>query len=231
MGEQLASSLYFGATLSLGAYCLGLVLFRLKKSPLTNPLLIANVLTIAVLLALGIDYAQYNKSAQFLNYLLTPATICLAVPMYEQLRMLRQHLKAVLAGILAGVFASFASVLLLSKLFGLSHVAYLSFLPKSITTAIGIAVSEQVGGLVPLTVAAIIITGLTGNVAAEFICRTCKIDDPVARGIGIGTSAHAVGTARALEMGVVEGAMSSLSIVVAGLLTAFAVGLFAALEF
>ena len=227
MTELLGSSAYFGLLLSLGAYGLGLLLQRRWKLPIFNPLLVAIVVVAVVLLLLDLDYGSYSQGANLLNYLLTPATVCLAVPLYEQFSLLRRHGKAVLLGIAAGVLAGLVTILVLAWLFSLDHSAYVTLLPKSITTAIGIGVSEELGGHVSLTVVVIIITGVLGNIFAEGVCKVFRITEPVAAGVAIGTSTHAVGTARAMEMGEIQGAMSSLSIVVAGLLTVVGANLFA----
>lgn len=173
------------------------------------------VLTIAVLLTAHISYDTFYEGAQYLSYLLTPATVCLAVPLYEKLSLLKSNWKAIFAGILSGVITTLCSVFVMSKLFHLTHEEYVTLLPKSITTAIGMGVSEELGGYVTLTVAMIIITGIFGNVIAVSVCRLFRITDPIAKGVSIGSAAHALGTAKALEIGEVEGAMSSLSIVVA----------------
>ena len=149
------------------------------------------------------------------------------MPLYRQISLLRKNLKAVIAGILSGVLASMVSVLILAKLFGLSHEEYVTLLPKSITTAIGMGVSDELGGIVTITVAVIIITGVLGNMIAEVVCKVAKIEEPIAKGLALGTSAHAIGTAKAMEMGEVEGAMSSLAIAVAGLVTVVAASMFA----
>ena len=162
-----------------------------------------------------------------MSYLLTPATVCLAVPLYQQLNLLKKNLKAVAAGILSGVLTSILSVLGLSYLFGLSHDMYVTLLPKSITTAIGMGVSEELGGIVTITVAVIIITGVLGNMIADVVYRVVRIKEPVAKGLALGTASHAIGTAKAMEMGPVEGAMSSLAIAVAGLLTVIFASVFA----
>lgn len=141
-----------------------------------------------------------------------------------------KNIKAIAAGIVSGVLASLVSVLLLAKLFGLSHEEYVTLLPKSITTAIGMGVSEELGGIVTITVAVIIITGVLGNVIADAVYKIAKIEEPVAKGLALGTSAHAIGTAKAMELGEVEGAMSSLAIAVAGLLTVIAASVFAGLS-
>lgn len=227
MTDLLGSSAYFGLLLSLGAYGLGLLLQRRWKLPIFNPLLVAIVVVAVVLLLLDLDYGSYSQGANLLNYLLTPATVCLAVPLYEQFSLLRRHGKAVLLGIAAGVLAGLVTILVLAWLFSLDHSAYVTLLPKSITTAIGIGVSEELGGHVSLTVVVIIITGVLGNIFAEGVCKVFRITEPVAAGVAIGTSTHAVGTARAMEMGEIQGAMSSLSIVVSGLLTVIGAAVFA----
>jgi len=184
-----------------------------------NPLLIAVALVIALLSVFHIPYEAYNQSAKLLSSLLTPATICLAVPLYEQLALLKKHKNAILAGIVSGVITSMICVLALCFLFKLDHASYVTLLPKSITTAIGMGVSEELGGYVSITVAVILLTGILGNIIAQSFCRIFGITEPVARGVAIGTSSHAIGTTRAMELGEIEGAMSSLSIVIAGVLT------------
>ena len=220
-------SVYFGIILSPLAYGMGCAIKSKFKKALFNPLLISIAITIAVLVVSGIDYETYNEGANILTWLLTPATVCLAVPLYEKIGLLKDNWKAIFAGITTGVLTSLVCILLMAILFGFTHEEYITFLPKSITTAIGIGVSEEMGGYTELTAAIIIITGVVGNVIAPFICKVGKITEPIAKGIAIGTSAHAVGTARALEMGETEGAMSSLSIGVAGILTVIGASIFA----
>ena len=174
-----------------------------------------------------IEYKVFNESAKYLSYLLTPATICLAVPLYEQFELLKKNYKAILAGIGSGVVMSLVSVWALANLFRLDYASYVTFLPKSITTAIGMVISDELGGYVALTVVVIIITGVLGSMIAESVCKLFKIEEPIAKGIGIGTASHAMGTTKAMEMGDVEGAMSSLSIVVAGILTVIGANIFA----
>ena len=227
MKEFLDVSLFGGAVLSLVAYEIGLILKKKFKMAVFNPLLIGVICVIAVLVVGNISYESYNQSGKYISYLLTPATVCLAVPLYEQLELLKKNLKAVAAGLISGVLASLVGVLILAKVFGLSHEQYVTMLPKSITTAIGMGVSEELGGYVTITVAVIVVTGVIGNILAEFICKVFRITDPIAKGVAIGTSAHAVGTAKAIEMGEIEGAMSSLSIAVAGILTVVGASVFA----
>ena len=225
MTQFMSNSLFFGAAISLIAYEAGLLLKRKFKMAIFNPLLIAIIAVIAVLCLLHIDYDTYNQSGQYISYLLTPATVCLAVPLYQQMELLKKNLKAVIIGIVSGVLASLVSVLILAKLFSLSHEQYVTLLPKSITTAIGMGVSEELGGIVTITVAVIIITGVLGNMLAETVIK--RIEEPIAKGLALGTSAHAIGTAKAMELGEIEGAMSSLAIAVAGLLTVVGASVFA----
>ena len=227
MKEILCNSAYFGVTVSLIGYGAGIMLKKKFMYAFLNPLLISIIFVIGVVMLCGVDYESYENSAQYLSYLLTPATVCLAVPLYQQMTLLKKNLAAVACGILAGVLASLGSVLLLAFLFGLEHDVYVTLLPKSITTAIGMGVSEELGGLVTITVAVIIVTGVIGNVIGEAVCKLFRIYEPIAKGLALGTSSHAIGTAKALEMGEVEGAMSSLAIAVAGLLTVIGASVFA----
>ena len=229
MNEFAASSVFFGVFVTLAAYFLGLKVKEKTGLAIMNPLLIAIVLVMLLLRGLDIDYAAYNQSARLVSSLLTPATVCLAVPLYEQLQLLKRHKAAILTGVISGVLTSLICVLVLAMLFGLDHAAYVTLLPKSITTAIGMGVSEQLGGHVSITVAVIIITGVIGNMIAESVCRAFHITDPIARGVAIGTASHAIGTTKAMELGEVEGAMSSLSIVVAGVLTVAGASVFSLL--
>lgn len=227
MNSYLIDSVFFGAVISLAAYEAGLLIKRKFRLAILNPLLIATVCVMAALTLLKIEYKHYNEGAKYISYLLTPATVCLAVPLYQQLELLRRNLKAVAVGITSGVLASLASIFLLAKLFSLTHEQYVTLLPKSITTAIGMGVSEELGGISTITVAVIIVTGILGNVIAEIVCRLFRIEEPIAKGLALGTASHAIGTAKAMELGEVEGAMSSLAIAVAGLLTVGGASLFA----
>ena len=229
MNELFLSSAYFGFVLSVGAYLLGLWLRQKTGWAICNPLLAAVAVIIPVLLFFDIEYDTYNNGAKYISYFLTPATVCLALPLYKQLELLKKNLMAVFFAIVSGVAGSVLSIFFMSFLFQLEHVHYVSLLPKSITTAIAMGVSEEAGGIVTLTVVSIMITGIFGNVAADLIFRIFRIREPLARGLALGTAAHAIGTTKALELGEVEGAMSSLSIAVAGLLTVIAVPVMAGL--
>ncbi len=227
MQDMLTDSVFFGAVISLAAYEGGLLLKKKFKLAVLNPLLIGTICVMAILSLLDVEYSQYNESASYISYLLTPATVCLAVPLYRQLTLLKNNVKAVAGGIASGVLASLVSVFLLAKLFGLNHEQYVTLLPKSITTAIGLGISEELGGIPTITVAVIIVTGILGNVIAEFVFKLFHIEEPIAKGLALGTASHAIGTAKAMEMGEVEGAMSSLAIAVAGLVTVIGASLFA----
>ena len=228
MKELYETSVFAGVTVSLLSYFIGAALKKKFKLGIFNPLLLSIVFTILTLVCAGIDYDTYSRGAAFLSWLLTPATVCLAIPLYEQWQLLKDNLKAVAAGITSGVLASLCGVFLLSRLMGLSHQEYVTLLPKSITTAIGMGVSEELGGYVTITVAVIVITGVLGNIFGELIFRIFHITEPVSKGLALGASAHAIGTAKAIELGEVEGAMSSLSIAVAGILTVILASVFAA---
>lgn len=227
MKELIDNSVYIGVLISLASYALGVWLRKKTGLSFFNPLLVSIILVILFLSVTGISYNTYAASADYISFLLTPATICLAVPLYEQFKLLKKNWKAVVAGIVSGVVSSLVCIFLMALLFRFDHQTYVTFLPKSITTAIGMGVAEELGGHVSLAVVVIVITGVLGNVIAEAVLKLFKIEEPIAKGIAIGSSSHAVGTAKAMEIGQIEGAMSSLSIVVCGLLTVIGASLFA----
>ena len=218
--NAIINSPLFGILLSLVAFEIGVTISKKFKYSFLNPLLIANILIVGFLLTTGISLESYNIGGDYISVMLSPATVVLAVPLYRQISKLKQFWKPILAGIFAGSLTSLACVIVVSKLIGLSDTLMLSLLPKSITIPMGSVVSAQIGGIPPVTIIAITITGITGAVAAPAVCRFCRIKNKVAQGIAIGTASHALGTTRAMEMGEVQGAMSSLSIGVAGLFTA-----------
>ena len=219
MMQNVTSAAYFAVLISLALYRLGAFMKKKFRSALINPLLVAIAGTIAALVVSGMEYDAYAAAARPLSYLLTPATVCLAIPLYKRLGLLRRNYRAVIAGIALGVVTSLLGVLVIALAFGLDHSQYVTLLPKSVTTAIGMDVSAINGGVSTITVSVIILTGIVGNVIAEPVCRIMKITDPVAQGVGIGSASHAIGTSRAMEMSDVAGAMSGLSIAVAGLMT------------
>jgi len=229
MTQQIADSAFFGTFLSILGYLIGCAVRRKTGLSAANPLLIALILVILTLRLTGVSYETYQNSARYLSWFLTPATVCLGYSLYRQIGLLKKHTAAILTGILAGALSGMASVLLLAKLFRLSHEQYVTLLPKSVTSPIGLGIAEELGGFAQITVAVIILTGLFGNLTAALLCRIFRIDSPVAQGLAVGASSHVIGAARAFEMGEVQGAMCSLSIVLSGLITVLCAGVFSSL--
>ena len=227
MAEFLSSSAVWGVTLTIGAFALGTLINRKTGKAWCNPLLLGSLFVILLLSLLDVPYPEYKASASPLSYLLLPATVSLAIPLYEKWELLKSNLIAILVGILSGVLTSLGSVTMLALLLQLDAAQAVTLLPKSVTTAIGMDIADTLGGIPSLAGAVIILTGITGNLTAQWLCRVLKITDPLARGIGIGTASHAIGTAKALELGEVEGAMSSLAVALAGVITAFLAPVFA----
>jgi len=225
--DLLCNSAFFGVVVSILGYEIGLFLKKKFNNGIFNPLLISILFVMAALVIFKVDFESYNNGAKYLSYLLTPATVCLAIPLYEQLDLLKNNFKAIIIGIFSGVAASLISVFLFALLFQFTHEQYVTLLPKSITTAIGMGIPEELNGIVTITVAVIIVTGIIGNILAEVICKVFHIHEPIAKGIAIGTSSHAIGTAKAMEIGEIEGAMSGLAIAVAGLFTVIGASIFA----
>lgn len=219
MVDFIQKSSYFGMLLSLITYELGLMIQKRFKISILNPLLISVSIIIIILCVTDISYDSYFNGSKVLNWLLTPATVCLAIPLYEKYQLLKENWKAIMVGITSGIISCMVTILIMSLLFNLTNKQYITLLPKSITTAIGMAISEELGGYATLTVTVIIVTGIFGNIFAEQLCKLFKITNPLAKGLAIGTSSHALGTAKAVQMGDTEGAISSLSIAVCGLLT------------
>lgn len=211
----------FGILLSLIAFEIGTLLYKKFRFSLLNPLLVASVLLMGFLLYFGIDFETYNIGGEYISFFLGPATVVLAVPLYKKIGLLRNNAFPILAGILAGCIAAISSIIILASFSGLDELVSKSLLPKSVTMPIGIEISKQIGGVPAITIAAIVITGITGAVLGPFICRSFRIKNRVAIGIALGTASHALGTTRAIELGETEGAMSGLAIGIAGLITVF----------
>ena len=210
---------YFGVALSVIAFWIGVKLNRKLKTPVCNPLIIAIVLVSAVLLIFRIPYESYNQGGEIINMFLAPATACLAVAVYTKLQILKEYALPILVGCAAGSAASMGSVYLLCRLFGLDESLTVSLIPKSVTTPIAVSIAEPAGGMVPITVVAVIFTGILGGIFAPLLIRLFRVSDPVAAGLAIGASSHAVGTSKAIELGEVEGAMSGLAIGICGIIT------------
>lgn len=221
MMENLTNNVFFGIILSLVAFEIGLFIRKKTKIELFNPLLIAIILVIAFLVGFNIDVEKFNKGGDFINMFLGPATVVLAVPLYKQLEQFKKYLVPILVGILIGSIVCIVAVIILCSLFKLDEMLKISLLSKSVTTPIGIEITNSLGGISSVTILSIVVTGIAGSVLGPIICKIFKIKNPIAVGISLGTAAHAVGTSKALELGEVEGAMSSLSIGIAGLMTVF----------
>lgn len=213
--------------LTLLAFRAGQLIQSKLKSPLFNPILVAVILVLLFLTATGMELASYQAGISYLSWLMTPATICLAVSMYEQYQVLKKNTPMILAGVAAGAIACLFTVLGLCLLFGFDRELTVSLLPKSVTTAIGVPLSQMSGGLPPITTAAIILTGITANVLGPALCKLFRLTDKIAQGAAFGTAGHVIGTAKATELDPLTGAVSSLSLVVAGLLTAIVLPLLA----
>lgn len=209
----------FPVLLTLGAYQLGLVCQKKLRSPVCNPILIAVVSVLAVMGLTGMDLDTYRQGTASVSWLMTPATICLAIPMYEQLQILRKNIGAILAGITTGALSCLFCVMVFAAVVGFDRMLTVSLMPKSITSAIGVPLAELYGGAGSITTPAIIITGIFASVLGAPLCRVFRLEDPVSRGVAMGTAGHVIATARASEMDPLTGAVSSLSLVIAGLLT------------
>jgi putative effector of murein hydrolase len=220
MGEFLSESVFFSVALTVGAFCIGAACQKKWKSAIFSPILIGAFLVMLVLWLLDIPVEQYQEDCQILSFLMTPATVCLVIAFYKQLQNLKKHLPAVLLGVVGGVLSSLLSVWLMCKAFGLDDVLTASLLPKSVTSAIGLSLSQQMGGIGALTTAIIVITGIGGNVAGPWLSKLFRLQDPVSQGVAFGTAAHIGGTSRATELSELCGAVSSLSLTLAGLITA-----------
>ena len=218
--NAIINSPLFGILLTLVAFEIGVLISQKFKYSFLNPLLIGNILIVGFLLITGVSLESYNVGGDYISVMLSPATVVLAVPLYRQIQKLQHFWKPILAGIIAGSLTAMACVIVAGKLLGLGKVLTLSLLPKSVTIPMGSVISEQIGGIPSVTIIAITVTGITGAVTAPAVCRFCRIKHKVAQGIAIGTASHALGTTKAMEMGEVQGAMSSLSIGIAGLFTA-----------
>lgn len=225
MREILIDSSFFCVTLTLVAFCIASACQRKWKYPVFNPIIIASLLVMLVLWLLDVPVEQYQENCQWLSYLMTPATICLVISCYQQIKSLKKHLGAILVGVIGGTLCSLLSVWTMCKLFGFDETLTISLLPKSVTTAIGSVMSQQCGGIGALTTVVIILTGIFGNIAGPWLTKVFHLTDPIAQGTAYGTASHIVGTSRATEISPLVGAVSSLSLTFAGLITAILLSL------
>ena len=210
----------FPVVLTLLAYRMGAEIQRKVKTPLCNPILIAVILVLLFMRLFGLELKTYQTGISLMSWLITPATVCLAISMYEQFQILRKNMGMILVSVAAGAFSCLVIVLLLCTLFRFDPELTASLLPKSVTTAIGVPLTQMIGGLPSITTAAIILTGIIASILGPMLCKLFRLTDKVAQGAAFGTSGHVVGTAKAMELDPLIGAASSLSLVIAGLLTA-----------
>ena len=227
--DNISQNIFFGIALTLIAYNIALLIKDVTKLAIFNPLLVSILITLAIILSLDIKVDSYMNGASYIGNLLTPTTVCLAVPLYENLIILKHYWKGIIIGIIIGVISSALTILPLAILFSLSKQDYLTLLPKSITGAFGMGASQELGGIVPVTVIIIIITGIIGSIINDYIFKMFKITHPVAKGVSLGASSHAMGTSKAFEIGATEGAISSISLIITGLLTVISISYFAGL--
>lgn len=220
MADFLNGSSFCFIFLTVAAFWVGLTLQRKLKFALFNPILIGALIVMAVLTVLDIPNSVYQDGCKVLGFLLTPATICLAISLYEQMHKLKAHLLSILLGVTVGTVVGIGMIWVLSGVLGLSEVLTRSLLPKSVTTAIGLALSDEIGGIGAVTAAAIMVTGILGNICGSAVCKLCRIRHPVAQGVAFGTASHVIGTSRATQIHELSGAVSSLSLTVSGILTA-----------
>ena len=220
INELLGESLFFGMVLTLVAYKIGFSIQQKWKKVFLNPMLIAVVLIIGFLLLTGISYETYAYGAKNLSYFLTPVTVCLAVPLYRQLQVLKKNLAAILISISIGCLVHGAVVLAVLAAFGIEEKQLInSLLPKSVTTAVALGISSEIGGIQGITVIGVMIAGICGAVLGPVLLKLVRVTEPVAQGLAIGSASDAVGTSKAIELGEIQAAMSSLAIVVTGMLT------------
>ena len=219
MMQEILASPFFGIWLSIAAFGIGVKLQKKTGLVICNPLIVAIALVSATLLILKIPYESYEAGGAIINMFLAPATACLAVSIYTKAALLKENWIPVGVGAICGSLASMGSVYLMCRLFSLDEAMTASLMPKSVTTPIAVSISEGHGGMVPITVVAVIFTGILGSILAPGLIRLFKVEDPVTAGIAIGACSHAVGTSKALELGETEGAMSGLAIGICGILT------------
>ena len=219
MNEMLINSSYFGFVITIVIYYICVQIKNKTKNSLLNPLLMTTIIIVTILLLCNIKYDTYNNGAKYISYFLTPTTVCLAIPLFKQIRTLKKNIIAIISGVLAGVLANAAVIVILVKILGMSNELGTSLLPKSITTPIALGVVQELGGLSSITVFAVILSGIIGAVIAPTIFKILKIKEDVSQGLACGTASHGSGTTTALELGEIQGAISGLAITVTGVIT------------
>lgn len=220
MINLITNSTYFGVAITIMVFLIATIINRRFPNPFTTPLFLSTIVIIGILLCFSIPYQTYNNGAKYLTYFLVPVTVCFAVPMYRQLPLLKKHIWSILFAMFVGVVASVLSVCIIVALLGIGDIIARSLVSISVTTALAIGITEKLGGIVSLTVSAVIITGILGASVSDKLCKWMKLQNPISRGLAIGNASHAAGTVKAMEMGHIEGSFSSLAIVISGLMTA-----------
>lgn len=210
---------YFGIALTIIAFLIGLKIQKKTGLLFCNPLIIAIILVIGVLLICKIPYEAYQEGGAIINMFLAPATACLAVSIYSKIQILKENWLPIFVGCTCGSLASMLSIYGMCRLFGLNDSITVALLPKSVTTPIAVSISESLGGVSSITVVAVIFTGILGSILAPTLIKLFRVDDPMTAGLSIGACSHAVGTSKALQIGETEGAMSGLAISICGIIT------------
>lgn len=219
MMSDVLYSPYFGVVLSIFAFEIGVVINKRFPTPLANPMLIAVIIIIAILQIFHIPTEAYNQGGDLIALFLAPATAALAVPIYKNLQILKANLLPILVGTIVGSASSMGIILLLCKLCGFDASIEASLLAKSVTMPIALAVTEQLGGITPIIIPAVVFTGILGAILAPVLIKLFKITDPIAQGVGIGACSHALGTTRAVTLGEIQGAMSGIAMGLSGVIT------------
>ena len=228
--EQIIQNLFqydvFVLVLVVGIYLLSIKLHLKIRFPLLNPVLITILVLIGLLIILDVPYATFKKSSQMINFLLGPSVVALGYILHKQIHYLKGNVVSVLTSITVGAVVGIASILLIGKLFGADQTLIASLAPKSVTTPIAMALSESNGGIPALTAVVVVVAGVMGSIIAPPIMNWLGIKSPIAKGIALGASSHGVGTATAIHMGAIEGALSGLAIGIMGTITSLLLPLF-----
>ena len=220
MNELLINKPIISIAATVIVYVISFYVSKYIKLPILPPIILSISIVSILIIILDIDYQAYNSGAKFLTYLITPATICLAIPIYRKRDVLQKNYSTILISICVGIISGCVSTfILVTYVFKLNSILLGSLLTKSITTPIAIEITENLGGIRSLAIVAVILSGISGGIAGPFICKIFNINSPFSKGIALGTASHAFGTIKALEIGETEGAMSSLALVVAGIIS------------
>ena len=195
----------FGIMLSILAYLMGMLIFRRFPHPITTPLLLATFFIIVFLKITKISYHDYYIGGSYLNTLIVPSTVALGIPLYRSFHLMKHHIRSILTGILAACIVNTTFTALVAKTFGIKYLLAISLFPKSVTTAMAVGITEKMGGITTVILVVVVITGILTSVLGPVFLKLLKIEDPVAIGLSLGGTGHAIGTGTALKYGLVEG--------------------------